>query len=948
MEAFPTGILTFLFTDMVGSTPLVHALGDRFLPLLEEHNAVLRRAWKEHGGIEVKTEGDSFFVVFEDPRAAVAAAVQGQQGLMAHQEHDGIALKVRMGMHTGEASLVGNDYIGPAVIVASRVQTAAHGDQILITDETLSAALPLGELTTTDLGLHGLKGVPTPVQIHQISGPGLPSIFPPPVTLRAARHNLPTAPTSLVGRDEMVSEVSGMLLDDAPVVSLIGPGGIGKTRLALEVGNRLLAYRPGGVFLVEAATMRSSDEILVGVAEAMKIELTDSSPVVDQIARRVDGHMLVVTDNLEHISDAGEAIAQLVATVPNIQVLATSRTRLRIRAERCVTVEPLSLPPAGADLDALAEAASSALFLERARAVSHGYRFSTADAEVVGELTRRLDGLPLAIELAAARLAERTLSQILEGLADAAELLAEGDLDLPPRQRSMEAAIRWSLDLLPDPAREVLAAASVFRGGAARDALEAVMRRGIDRDLDILTAASLIRRSTDGRVSILEPIRAIAEPRNDPRFAEAHVGWFLDLARRAWEGIAGAQQQEWAARMGPEDANLDVAIQRADPETALEIAALAGRVWGRTGKLLHGIHVVESSLERAPATAGALARAHLVIGNLRRLLGHLAEARADLARAVDLAVERHDSEIEVLAQIQLAEVDRALGDHQRGRDALEELLPRISDARLHAMALQNLALTYMQTDAARSMQLLDESADGFAHVLDRDQEAGALANLALVAVQLGQHDRAGAALDRALTVSSELDPMVRAQVEVSAGLVAFHAGDPDEAERVTRRALERYEAMDRADAILLCRQNLSTFIGEDASRMEESAQLAEEAVRFGRSRGLAVPPDLLYRATYAAFQVHRPARIIDLISADDLEQHPLGGPLSVLLAVAQADLGNPDGAEQTLRCARSRPGLALIMPDPLEHLRLVLGPERFSAAWPEEQPQPEPPLTPAG
>lgn len=934
---WPTGTVTFVFTDIVGSTPLVHALGDRYLALLEEHNAIMRDAWRAHGGVEVKTEGDSFFVVFSDADAAIAAAAHAQRTLSEHRWHDGVSIKVRIGIHTGEASLVGRDYLGSSVNVAARVQAAAHGDQILLTQATLDAAALSDGLTVTELGSHGLKGVPGAVQLYQLTGAGLAAVFPPPITLRAVRHNLPTPPTELVGRAAIVDEIEATLLDDARVLTLVGPGGIGKTRLALEVAHDLLAYRPGGAYFVEAAPLTEDPELLPTIAAAMSIEAVAGRPLLAQIAAAASEPTLLVLDNLEHLPTAGAVVAELVATAPSIQVLATSRSRLRIRAERCIEVLPLATVAETETHRSDAPSPASALFLSRGSAIVGRRAWSNADLDVVTEVVERLDGVPLAIELAAARLADRSLSEIRDGLARATELLTEGDLDLPVRQRSMDAAIRWSLDLLPDSTRTLLGALSAFRGGASRDALEAVSGRAIDDDLVSLAAASLIRRDEEGRVRVLEPVRMVAEAEIDDAAAVegAHVAWYLDLARRAWDGIAGPQQREWAARLRHEDPNLEAAIHRAAPDTALEIVANAGRVWGRTGKALRGAELVERSLDAASLAAPARARAWLVLGNLRRLLGQFQAADAALIESIRIAAASGDVETEHLATIQRGEVLRATGQADLAYGLLTSCVERIQEEapRLTPMALQNLALTRLPVDASAALGLLRRAADAFLEQGDLEGHVRSLTNLASSAQDAGESETAQAAIAAAQHHIADLDdPRLIAQIHAVAGYVDFLRGDPASAEAHSRAAVELYEAVGDRDGVIAASRNLVTFIEADEDRRAEALEVAESNHALARATGRMSHLDAL-QAAYSALALGQAGRAVRIIAGEDLETGPHGSFLAVVLALGQARIGNEAGALDSLATAARLPDRETIGPDILSQVEAELGSERFAAIW---------------
>jgi len=912
VEGWPTGTVTFVFTDIVGSTPLVHALGDRFLPLLETHNTLLRAAWNRHRGIEVKTEGDSFFVAFADATDAIHACADGQRALREHEWPEGVALRVRMGMHTGEATLIGRDYLGAAVNVAARVGAAAHGDQILLSGDTTRAASWNDDLAPRALGMHGLRGLPSAIELHQLTGPGLPDTFPMPTTLRAAQHNLPHPPTELLGRETLITEIEAMLDAGARLVTLIGPGGIGKTRLALEVAHRLIPYVPGGVWFIEAAALTRADELLPAIAEAIQLEASGGHDLVEQIADACTEPTVLVLDNLEHLPLAGEAIGALLAGCATLTIITTSRSRVRLRAERAVSVGPLEIPSVEATTAAdLTASAAGALLQERVNAI-RGRAVDDDDARDASTLARRLDGIPLAIELAAARLDAHTFAAVLAGLDQSADVLSQGDLDLPERQRSMMATIRWSLDLLPASARALLATLSVFRGGASREALEALAGRDIGSEIAALEAASLTHRRPDGRIGILEPIRAVAaETVPDAAALErAHAAWFADLARRSWDAIAGPQQSSWVSLLIPEEANIEAAIARADPDDALDIASHIGRAWGRMGRSFRGADIMERCLDAASTQAPARARAWLVLGNLRRLMGDVDAARLGLNESIRVAQAAGDHGTAALARIQLGDVERLSGHPETAIAELEQAVRASEglDARLHAMATGSLGAALEQADQMRSMMLIEEAAAAFDALGDDAEAARALSNLAAVAARHDLLPRAIDALDRAMSRAESLaDPIARADLLTNAGWLSHASGDHARGMELTRTAISLYEAERSVPGMIRALSNLGSMLRDSPDGREESLALLERAIAIrGHDALRRLVPALGAMAAEVAMRLGQPTRALRIILAEDHASPDDGVLLTVLLAVAQARIGNLEGAGASVVRAASR------------------------------------------
>lgn len=937
LDRWPEGAPTFVFTDIVGSTSLVSALGDRYLPLLADHNALLRATWSAHGGIAVKTEGDSFFVAFAEPGDAIRACIAGQRALLCHAWPDRLHLHARMGIHRGEATRVGRDYHGLGVIIAARVANAAHGDQILVTAETLVGA-PLDEgVVTRDLGTHGLKGVPAAPVLLQIEAPDLPSVFPPPATLRATRSTIPASPAPLRGREAVLPIAHDLLLGEARVVSIIGTGGIGKTRFAVEVARDLIAYTHGGVLWVECAPLETTDAFIAAIADAVGVELSADARSIDQIAGAICEPTLLLLDNLEHLAGAPQVVADLVSASPHVKILATSRHRLRIRAEHALALDPLQTP--GEETTSLADVErtpAAAMFLDRARAADLGRTWTDADAVLVGEIARALDGVPLALELAAARMGELELPEILAGLARAHEILAEGDIDLPARQRSMTAAIGWSIDLLDDASRETLAAASVFRGGAARDALDAVLGRSADTRA--LVRASLVRLTGD-RILMLEPVRAAAEElaADVVRFRQAHTVWFEDLAERSWTYLTGHHLAEWLARLRPESANLDVALRRADPVRALKMAAHLGRWWARGGHAREGAERIAEVLARAPEDAAARAHASLSLGNLQRQLGHTDDALAALEEAIGLAGAAGDHEIELLARIQLSEVARLLGERARAVRIL-------TDAAKHARTMHmpsfearidlNLGLVVRPDDPRRAVALLNAASDAFAVLGDEYNRMLTATNRAWFLAEDGDVGEADRVLIDLLDRRDLLgDDHLSGQISLNAGWVAMLAGETGRAEDLTRDAVSRFAAVHDLPSQLRALTNLTTILSS-TGREEQALEVSRRALIL-RGGDTSLSPDLVPAAVFLALALNEPAVALEILldATEDLERGPYAAALTVFLATAQAGLGNIDGARASIIASRLRAGADTVTEELLAPARESLGDDVIDAVW---------------
>jgi predicted ATPase/class 3 adenylate cyclase len=575
MAALPTGTVTFLFTDIEGSTRLLQELGDRYAAVRDEHAAIVRRAVAEAGGVEVSTEGDSFFVAFASPQAAVRAAVAAQRGLAAHDWPPGRPVRVRMGLHTGEGVLGGDNYVGLDVNRAARIAAAGHGGQVIVSDATrglVEHALPEG-VSFRDLGPHRLKDIAQPEHLHELLVQGLRANFPPPRTLDARRDNLPRQLTSFVGREEEIAEVIG-LLERARLVTLSGPGGVGKTRLAVAVAERLRDRFAAGIVFVPLAAVTRPELALAGIARVVGADLAGTDAPLEALAEQLgDDRWLLVLDNLEQVIDVAGDLDELLARCPGVAILATSRAVLGLGAEREYPVAPLSLPadPAGVPVEALMSAPAVALFVERARAVRHDFALTEANAWAVVELCRRLEGLPLAIELAAARTRLLDPDTLLRWLAGSLDALGTGAVDLPERQRTLRATVDWSVGLLEEAERSLLEAAAIFVDGWTLQAAAQVAGLDEDQALDLseaLARHSLIhldRTELGSRLRMLGTVRAFVAERLGARpdlteIQRRHAEYYRGLAEQADVWLRGVGIGEWLERLEAEAGNLAAAV----------------------------------------------------------------------------------------------------------------------------------------------------------------------------------------------------------------------------------------------------------------------------------------------------------------------------------------------------------------------------------------------------
>jgi predicted ATPase/class 3 adenylate cyclase len=575
MTGLPTGTVTFLFSDIEGSTRLLQELGGGYVAVQDAYAAIVRQA-VDKGGVEVSTEGDSFFVAFPSPARAVEAAVAAQRGLAAHQWPMEAPMRVRMGLHTGEGILGGDDYVGIDVHRAARIAAAGHGGQVLVSATTRSLvrhALPQG-VAVRDLGRHRLKDLALAEHLYDLVIQGLPADFPPPRTQGTRPKSLPVQLTSLVGREAEIAELT-RLLDSTRLLTLSGPGGVGKTRLALAVGERLGGRFDAGVVFVPLAGVTRPELVLTAIARALGADLGGTDSPLEALAERLgDDRWLLLLDNLEQVLEVARDLEELLARCRGMTVLATSRTVLGLRAEQEYPVPPLLLPadPATMTTAQLAASPAVALFVDRARAVRPGFALTDANAAAVVELCRRLEGLPLAIELAAARTRLLDPTALLGRLATSLDALGTGAVDLPERQRTLRATVAWSVGLLEEDERSLLETAAVFVGGWTVDAAAQVA--GLEEDRALALSEALARHSLISmertefgpRLRMLETVRAFVAERLAARPDAAEVGrhhadHYRALAEQADRPLRGAGQNEWLERLEADAGNLAAAVR---------------------------------------------------------------------------------------------------------------------------------------------------------------------------------------------------------------------------------------------------------------------------------------------------------------------------------------------------------------------------------------------------
>ncbi len=811
----PVGVVTMLFSDIEGSTRLLHSIGDEYGIVLAEHHRLLREVWLAHDGVEVSTEGDAFFVAFADASQAVRSALAAQRVLSAHDWAAAAEVRVRMGVHTGSPRVRDGNYWGLDVHYAARLCAAAHGGQVLISESTAG----LADVVVQDLGEHALKDFPAARRIFHlpVEGRGKDQ-FPAPRTVRTGRTNLPDQPSSFVGREAELERLRA-LAANARLVTLTGTGGVGKTRLAVRLGSELLDGSGDGVWFVDLASLTDGMLVALRTAEVLEVTVAPGRDPLDAIHERLsDRRLVVILDNCEHVVEAAASfVAGVLARCPGILVLATSREPLGIPGEHVHRVPSLSIPSEEIDdLSVLADSEAVQLFVQRAAAQRPGFALDGENAAAVAHACRRLDGIPLAIELAAVRLRSMSIGDLNARLDRRMALLKGGSRTALPRQQTLQALIDWSYELLSEPERIVLARLSVFAsGGFDLAAAEAVCSgRDISEfevldHVDALVDKSLVQAedSADGsRYRLLETVREYASAKLGERGEEevaaarrSHRDHYLSLVQTAAPNLPGPDRLAWLDRLSLEQDNLRLALtecQRdSDPGPGLRFAAALMQFWGVRGHASEAADSLARQLGRPEAAEPTLDRGYALAAASHLHAAWLADyATAQEHAQESLAIGRRHQDHQLTAEAlrSLAWAHAVQGDLTRALELADQGLA-IAREREDAWLLASL----LSVRGAALAQLDRDARPDFEESLDLGRRHGspyhvavALHNLAQLDFIAGDVAAASVRLQEALTIHRDLGESAEvAIVSCSLGWARYACGEGTAAAVLFREAV---------------------------------------------------------------------------------------------------------------------------------------------------------------
>ncbi|MDQ3862341.1 MAG: tetratricopeptide repeat protein [Actinomycetota bacterium] len=862
MTGLPTGTVTLLFTDVEGSTKLWERDPEAMSQALSRHDELLRNAVEDHGGFVFKTVGDAFYAAFSGAPEAVEAALDAQRSLLSEEWEGTGPLKVRMALRTGTVEERDGDYFGPTLNRVARLLSAGHGGQVLLslsTQELVRDKLPLGT-GLRDLGVRRLKDLFRPEHVFQLTAPDLPASFPPLETLDVRLNNLPIQPTPLLGREREVAQISDSLGSaDLRLLTLTGTGGTGKTRLALQSAAELIDEFEDGVFFVALASISDPELVASTVAGALSVSESAGRDLGEELKDFLrNKELLLVLDNFEQVVDAAPLVGELLSACPGLKVLVTSRTPLRIYGEHEYAVRPLELadPRRLPPLERLRQYEAIKLFIERAQAARADFSLTNENAPAVAEICARLDGLPLAIELAAARIKLFSPQAMCSRLGDPLKFLTGGARDLPERQRTLRGAIAWSHALLDEAEQALFARLSVFSGGCGLEAVEAICDADGDLSVDVLEdLSSLVDKSIlrqkqslaeEPRFAMLKTIREYARERLEAsgsaeEIRRLHAEYFLLLAEEGESKLRGPKETAWLEHLDIEHDNmraaLSWALESGEAGLGLRLAGALWRFWWMRGHYSEGRRWLEEALANDEGASAARAKA-------LEAVGWLADDQGDIDRAVAAAEEGLD----IGAQVQLQSSLRASflrmlgsaayvrGDHEQAARLYKESLALSREAgNERGVASSLLQLGNALSDLGDHEEAKKVYEEGLA--LSRKLDDKALLGSALISVGAefllqGDHERGAILNEEAARLYRERGNRGGLQYALdNLGWAALMRGDQHDAEILHRESLvlsrqlgDKLVAAEALDG-LAC----SASAGGDAARV---------ARLFGAAEGL--------------------------------------------------------------------------------------------------------------
>lgn len=840
MPKLPTGTVTFLFTDIEGSTVRWESHPEAMRAAVAQHDMLLRRVMQEQNGLVFKTAGDAFYVVFTAAPDALVAAVSAQRALVAEVwPQEVVPLLVRMAIHTGAAEQRNNDYFGPPLNRVARILSAGHGGQILLssTARGLLREDHLQGITLRDLGEYRLKGLAQPDRIFQVVVADLPAEFSPLNTSHSLVNNLPVQLTPFIGRGVAQEIVAQLLLrEDVRLVTLIGPGGIGKTRLGVRVATNVAEFFSEGIYFVDLSTTLDPAAVLSTMGQAFGIREVGAKPLLERLKELFQGQVLLVLDNFEQVAEAAPLLMELLRCCSGLKALVTSREALALTGEHEYAVGPLDLPAANphSDLAQLVRYDAIALFVQHATSVKLDFQLTRLNAVAVVEICRKLDGLPLAIELAAARTKMFSPQALLKLLKRRMQVLKDEKRDRTERQQTLRGAIAWSYDLLNSDEKKLFAQLAVFNGGCTLEAIVVIcpavgeLTGDLFDVLKSLVDKSLVRQQDaegdEPRFTMLHTIRDFALDRlisgsDADVLQDAHRDYYLNVAEEAVFALTSTAQRHSLEQLETEHDNLVAALQwsadRGQTEPGARLAGALWRFWLMRGYFHEGRRWLDIFLSTDGACLPA-ARVKLLEG-----AGILAVRQKEYQRAAQFAQEaltlgRSQGSQEAIANActLLAEIASAHGDNQRAMTLFEEGLTirrALGDKRGTASLLNNMGNVALDAgESERAVTLFEESRVLFGVVGDELAQASVLNNLGEVERRQNNSERARLLYEQSLLLSRALKyTWGIAAALLNLGGIASSQNDYPRALNYYRESLGLFEQMGGTFGLLLCLEGIA-------------------------------------------------------------------------------------------------------------------------------------------
>ncbi len=810
MSDIPTGAVTFLFTDIEGSTRLSQEFPETLPAALGKYNSIMHEAIESHNGFVFKITGDAFCCAFANGDDAVKAAVMAQKNLSTEKWDDAV-IKIRIGIHSGNAEWNGSNYMGYITLARTqRVMACAYGEQIIVSNNTYellkekfpilnqqdsfaSQSLPGGKkdnesspkfshkISYKDLGERRLKDLIQPVRLYQVVAEGLRESFPPLKTLDARPNNLPVQLTSFIGRETDIKEIKAHLLTN-PILSLLGPGGTGKTRLALQVGAEMIDDFTNGVWFVELASLSDPLFVVVEIASVFKLS-SDGKIEIFEIIKNYfrEKEFLLILDNCEHlIEECAKVSEELLKLCPGLKILASSREPLHISGEITYAVPTLSLPDTKkkSSLEDLLLYESVRLFIDRALTVKPDFKVTNSNAPALAKLCYEIDGIPLAIELAAARVRVLPVEKILERLKDRFNLLTGGKRTVLPRQQTLRALIDWSYDLLSEKEKLLLQRLSVFLGGFTLDAGEEICADEFIEKSEILDLLSnLLDKSLvkvyesdyELRYTMLETIRQYGEEKliateSKSGIQKKQFEFFYRFVEDSEAKLTGSQQREWIKKIDSEYENIRECLKwslKNNPESTLKMSVALGKFWEVRSYFFEGLNFLQTGLQLSNSVELILkAKVFYWTGFFSMYQGKYSESKKYLNESLEIFREIKDKSGQAVALMALATITLFEGDYENSKNLARESLllsHEINNKSFIAANLRTLAVSMMHLgEHDDSRKNYDESLSIYRELNDSVQLAKIIGNIGALEYLRNNYEDAILAFEESLSLRNEL------------------------------------------------------------------------------------------------------------------------------------------------------------------------------------------------